>query len=751
MDIFLRFLVKHFPALLHTSLTGAIVIVFVILVRLMLKRAPKIFSYALWGIVLLRLLVPVSIISPVSIVPEPVEVSQIQEVNNVLPEFTFETAQDRTHNALREETAPPNAPLTNTANSVVPQTYLTLIWLAGIAVMLIQSSVSYWKLRRKVRVSVPFRKGIMIADDIVSPFVMGFFRPVIYLPGGLDPAERKYVIAHERHHIHRGDHIFKALGFLTLTIHWFNPLVWIAFFLAGRDLEMSCDEAVVRRYGEDIRADYSASLLDLASGRRLFSVSPLAFGEGDPTGRVRNLAKWQKPSVWVTVLCIAVCLALAVCLLTDRNTDGPEMSENEAPEIHTVTPVATTPPEFNEWGITIKPDRVSRTGATALFVYSGEVSLEEGSELTYGDLLTLDRLENDTWVPVEELPGYSYFVGDASYPVVGDYGMVHEWPDRFGELPDGHYRIGKLVTLIRPDGSTEEQMVYGEFTLPESIRTGLIPMEELPECYSSEQAMIDGCFVSEDAHARNNQELFREFANDTWNGIPSVIRLYNCHYGDSFQWSVTDLRYDGNVYTLTSQPDEEGSHTYTFRYLKRFTGEKAWDGADHDAFEYYILVNDDSVTFEDIMSGKLDMSDWKNPAHWTVFAELTYLPERPQLPEGPEKAELVFEGETLVSTTDLDRLEKIWILFQEAEYLGYEPKTHSVGVGLHLILTAKNGETMTIELDPDSDICRINGHFVFYGAFDEPDYIEKLWYYFGISAWPDAVYDKYPNAYRALP
>ena len=148
------------------------------------------------------------------------------------------------------------------------------------------------------------------------------------------------------------------------------------------------------------------------------------------------------------------------------------------------------------------------------------------------------------------------------------------------------------------------------------------------------------------------------------------------------------------------------------------------------------------------MSGKLDMRDWKNPAHWTVFAEFTYLPDRPQLPEGPAKAELEFEGKILIATVVPDRLEKIWFLFQEAEYLGYEPKTHSVGVGLNLILQSQSGENMTIELDPDSDICRINGEFVFYGAYDEPDYIEKLWYYLGIPQWPDSVYEMYQNAYR---
>jgi hypothetical protein len=378
-----------------------------------------------------------------------------------------------------------------------------------------------------------------------------------------------------------------------------------------------------------------------------------------------------------------------------------------------------------------------------LFVYSGSIPGEEGAELTYGDFLSLDRMVDGNWVPCDELAGYEHFVGDASYPVVDGYGMVHEWPNRFGELADGHYRIGKQVTLVRQNGSTESRMVYGEFTLPDSVRTGLIPLNELPEVYSGEQAMIDGCFVTADGVARENKELFQEFVVSSWNGMPGVIRTVNWHYGEDSHWSVYDLSFDGNMYTLTTL-----ENTYTFRYLKQFTGEKAWEGADHDAFDYYVLVNDNTVTFEDIMTGKLDMSDWKNPAHWTVYANLIYLPKQPQLPANPAQAVLEFEGQSLVTTTDFDRLEKIWILFQEAEYLGYEPKTHSVGVGLNLILTSQSGEVMTIELDPDSDICRINGEFVFYGAYDEPDYIEKLWYYLGIPCWPDSVYERYPNAYR---
>lgn len=717
MKAILLFLIDHFPDLLDINLTASIVILFVICVRQLLKGAPKIFSYALWGIVLLRLLVPVSIESPMSFVPERTEFSSMVDINEALPEIEFETARDRESNRWERENTPPGEVLVQTSKTMDAQTYLTFGWLIGVAAMLLCSFVSWWKLRRRVKVRIPFQKGIYIADDINTPFVMGFFRPVIYLPGTLDPAEREYIIAHERHHIRRGDHIFKALGFLALSIHWFNPLVWAAFVLAGRDMEMSCDEAVIRKLGEEVRAEYSASLLNLAAGRRLFVGTPLAFGESDPAGRVRNLEKWRKPAFWVILLCVVLCVVLAVCLLTD-------------PQV--------THPSEDDWGVSIVPERVSRTGATAVFNYDAQ----DGAELYYGEFLSLERLDNGTWVEVEALPGYEYFVGDAIYPVVDGYGMVHDWQDRFGELPDGDYRLGKQVILERSDGTREERILYGAFSLPEAILTGPIPLNQLPEVYSAEQAMIDGCLVQEDGVVRYNQELFHTFAADSWNGEPGFIRIVNWHYGEDSHWNAIDLSFDGTVYTITGDSD-----SYTYRYLKHYTGEKAWENADHDAFEYYVLVNDDSVTWEDIASGKLNGQD-DGLAHWTVYAEFTYLPDRPQIPANLAQAVLVFEGEPLVTITDFDRLEKLYLLFFNAELLGYEPKTHSIGVGLDLVLTSQSGETVTIELDPDDDICRVDGEFVFYGAYDEPSYIEKLWYYLDIAAWPDAVYEKYPNAFR---
>ena len=714
-----NFFCELFPEMLDLNLTASIVILFVICVRQFLKGAPKIFSYALWGIVLLRLLVPVSIESSVSVVPERTEFSSMVDVNDVLPSIEWEDARSR---EIRENT-PPGQPMVLTGTSVDPQVYLSFIWLAGMVFLTVRSLLSYLGLRKRVKVSIPFRKEIYIADDIDTPFVMGFLRPKIYLPGTLDPSEREYIIAHERHHIRRGDHIFKALAFLALTIHWFNPFVWAAFVLAGRDMEMSCDEAVIRKLGEDVRAEYAASLLNLATGQRLFAGTPLAFGEGDPTGRVRNLAKWKKPAFWVILICLIVCVILAVCLLTD-----PEMP---------------FPTEFEQYFVTDKKVELL-SGSTNEISSKLHITLKSTSG---PQRLTLElwyhRNSEEQWVKKEEsvistqgtctftVPSDSMFAvaatadggknGYATVALSAGQGIVF---DKFEH---------DLLTRSNTKSADE---VASAWTVPEEAEERIKSLEELPELYSAEQAMIDGCFVSEDGHARDNQEAFHSFAQNAASGIPGFIRLFNCHYGEDYQWNAMDLSYDGDQFIL------QGSDTYTFRYLKHFTGEKDRPDAAYDSYEYYVLTNDNTVTWEDILNHRVDAED-----HWTVYAEFTYRTKHPDLPDRPNYAILEFAGDGLITITDSDRLEKLVYLFENSEFLDYEPKTHSIGVGLNLIFTS-GGEDFVIELDPDSDVCRIHGEYVSYGAPNEPDYIYKLWEYLGITQWPDIVYMVCENALR---
>ena len=314
-----------FMRVLDMTKTASVVILIVLLARLLLKRAPKWISYALWAVVLLRLLCPVSLESPVSLVPqmEPVAESYTLTDASVSPAGAAQAAVravgDVVNGGLgvqRIKTAEPGESVASLWWEVwvLAGQY---IWLGGIAVMLIYSAVSYIRLRRRLIGALPLGDDIFLADHVASPFVMGLVRPKIYLPSSLGEREQEYIILHERHHIRRLDHVMKALAFLALCIHWFNPLVWLAFVLAGKDMEMSCDEAVIKALGGDICAEYSASLLGLATGRRVIAGTPLAFGEGDTGGRIKNLAKWKKPVIWIVIIAVLFCAVLAVCLLTD--------------------------------------------------------------------------------------------------------------------------------------------------------------------------------------------------------------------------------------------------------------------------------------------------------------------------------------------------------------------------------------------------------------------------------------------------
>lgn len=320
------------PIVFNMSVTASVAILFVLLARLLLKKAPKIFSYALWAVVLFRLLCPVSITTGFSL---------LGLLDAPVTETTTHTTaveyipQDVVHTPVPEVKLPVPG-VNQTVNEALPQgdeqtaadpmeapvALATLVWLAGIGVLAAYSVVSLLRLRQRLVGAVPLRDNIYLVDYIDSPFVMGIFCPKIYLPSSLTEQERVYILLHERHHIRRGDHIIKALAFFALCIHWFNPMVWVAFVLSSKDMEMSCDEAVVQKLGEGIRADYSASLLSLATGRRIIAGTPLAFGEGDTKSRIKNLLNWKRAKPAVVFLALAlVVLVAAVCGTNAREPD----------------------------------------------------------------------------------------------------------------------------------------------------------------------------------------------------------------------------------------------------------------------------------------------------------------------------------------------------------------------------------------------------------------------------------------------
>lgn len=441
---------KVFMDVLDMSITGTIVIAAVLLARFFLKKAPKVISYALWSVVLLRLLCPVSIEAPVSVMPEitPVEenyaltdapisvvgagVAAYQAVGDVL-----NGGIDIQHIPTTNRDALGNVEYVTADWGDVWILFGQYLWLAGMIVMACYSAVSYWKLRRQLAVKIKLRDNIYIADAISSPFVIGFMKPKIFLPTVLEETEQEYIIAHEQCHIRRFDHIIKALAFLTLTIHWFNPAVWLAFILASRDMEMSCDEAVIRKFGPEARADYANSLLALATGRRIIGAAPLAFGEGDPKGRIKNLAKWKKPVLWITAVLAVLCAVLSVCLLTDPQKDTGEPAPTENEQMESV-PAESTAPQITEpeWNVDFT---MGTADAMFAFVYdeNNEALLKyldnyshfvDTSTLNYGALYVVDQKENElrqlisSGVSiVRETPNAIFCVKDGTKLIQTDY------------------------------------------------------------------------------------------------------------------------------------------------------------------------------------------------------------------------------------------------------------------------------------------------------------------------------------------
>ena len=305
---------KAFSSIVNMSLTGSLVILLVLAARWCLRRQPKIFSYALWAVVLFRLLCPVSISAPVSALE--VASPQVEQTSQAVSRVSYVAAEPE---PLPAGDLTPVPPAVEGKKILSPMALAAWVWLAGVGVMACHSFLSFGRLRRRLVGVTPLDGNIFLSDYVESPFVLGVIRPRIYLPTSTPVEERSFIVAHEAHHIQRLDHIWKCLAFLALCIHWFNPLVWLSFLLAGQDMEMSCDEAVIRKLGEHTRADYAQALLRLSTKRTVIRGTPLAFGEGDTKGRVINMANWKKPKVWASLLCAAVCVALLVaCAVNPR-------------------------------------------------------------------------------------------------------------------------------------------------------------------------------------------------------------------------------------------------------------------------------------------------------------------------------------------------------------------------------------------------------------------------------------------------
>ena len=310
-----------FLKLLNLSISASWLVLAVLALRLVLRRAPKWVNVLLWGMVALRLMLPFSIESALSLIPSAETLSP--EVVQFDPAPTITSGVELIDNAVNPSLSESfaAAPLAS-VNPLYVWTYLAgWVWLIGLAAMLLYALVSYLRLRRRVSASIPLRENIYVCDEVPSPFILGIVRPRIYLPSVLDEAQRGSVLSHERAHLARRDHWWKPLGFALLAVYWFNPLLWLAYTLLCRDIELACDERVLRGMDAGQVKDYSSALLACSVPRRMLAACPLAFGEVGVGARVKNALRYKKPAFWVVAASVIVCIVVAVCFLTNPRTD----------------------------------------------------------------------------------------------------------------------------------------------------------------------------------------------------------------------------------------------------------------------------------------------------------------------------------------------------------------------------------------------------------------------------------------------
>ena len=310
-----------FLKLLNLSISASWLVLAVLVLRLVSKRSPKWMNVLLWGIVALRLVLPFSVESALSLIPSAETVSPAVVQFDPAPTITSGVSiiDNAVNPSLSEHFA---AVPTMSVNPLYVWTEIAgWVWLIGLGAMLLYALVSYLRLRRRVSVSLPVQDHIYLCDAISSPFILGVVKPHIYLPSGLDEVQRQNVLSHERAHLARRDHWWKPLGFALLAVYWFNPVLWLAYTLLCRDIELACDERVIRTMDESAVKTYSTVLLACSMPRKAVITCPLAFGEVGVKERVRNALRYKKPAFWVVAASVTVCIVVAVCFLTDPPTD----------------------------------------------------------------------------------------------------------------------------------------------------------------------------------------------------------------------------------------------------------------------------------------------------------------------------------------------------------------------------------------------------------------------------------------------
>lgn len=426
-----QMLEKLFIEVMNMSLTGSLVILAVMFARLCLRKTPRIFSYVLWAAVLFRLLCPVSFSAGFSLLGLLQNGAVSGSRMEYIPEdigYQMEPAMHLPVPAVNE-IVNASLPAGNPKGSVNAMQIILYvgarIWILGSLALLLYGVVSLVRLMKRLGGTKHERENIYRMEGRGTPFVCGLFWPRIYLPEGLLAEEERCILLHEKIHIRRGDHIFRLLSYLALCLHWFNPLAWLAFSLSGRDMEMACDEAVIGKMGNRVKKEYSASLLSIASGRRIAKGIPLAFGEGDTKSRIKNVLRYKKPARFIMGAACAACVIFMVFLIAnpgekeektvyygvvsrmDNGWNGqtviriPGMGDLVIPEAETVEYLIESA-SVNSGGLLYEGDLVKITfpaGEEVMIqeTWPGSFSVPAEKISVYGEGFAIEQAENGRW------------------------------------------------------------------------------------------------------------------------------------------------------------------------------------------------------------------------------------------------------------------------------------------------------------------------------------------------------------------
>lgn len=401
------------------SISASWIVLAVLLLRLLLKKAPKWINGILWGIVGLRLIMPFSFESIFSLIPSSETISKAPDSPRPHFESGVTIIDNQVNDYLGEHyyevvTRP-------TGHFADITTILTIVWIVGIVLLLAYTIISYSRVKNKIGTAVLLRDNIYQSENVISPFVLGIIKPKIYLPFNMNEQDMEHVIAHEQAHINRKDHWWKPLGFLILTLHWFNPLMWLGYVLLCRDIELACDEKVIKELNTEQKADYSQALLNCSVNCRMIAACPLAFGEVGVKDRVKSILNYKKPAFGIIVVAIIASIAVAVCFLTNPTSNKLKDIENRTLNSITEETVAVWVSDGENYHSIGAISKNLLEDLSDIKISRKEVSLNRSEDRDASHTLVLQTKQDTDLTIYSYLKGlYIYFNSDFSSVWVND-------------------------------------------------------------------------------------------------------------------------------------------------------------------------------------------------------------------------------------------------------------------------------------------------------------------------------------------